>query len=81
MRFLGKCAAILAMAIICWLLCVIRILSEECTPSWFAFSSAKMAILFPPAVIFKTSAVSSMGFHRVRLGCRVVKDFKQEAIH
>jgi len=48
------------MAIICCSQYVMRILSEECTPSRLAVSSLNMAILLPPAVMFKTSAVSSM---------------------
>jgi hypothetical protein len=68
------------MAIFSWSPYVTRILSEECTPSKLAVSSPKMAIRLPPAVMFKTSATSSIKFTTVRIGKGTVKDFKQKAI-
>jgi hypothetical protein len=58
-----------------------RIRSEECTPNSLAVSSPKIAILLPPAVMFKTSATSSMKGHPVRIDKRIVKDFKETESH
>ena len=60
MRFLGKLAARFAMAMVCWVPWVMRMRSDEWMARLLAVSSLRMAMRLPPAVMWRSSAMSSM---------------------